>query len=259
MTTAMAAPPVVRTSAKSAIAGRPSSGIASSWSSVAPAGATRTMTRTKRVAVAAAAGDGYGRRAAAAPFTSVDKTGGVSFVRRTAARATAMTAAASSSASAAASASSSAAAAAAAAGGADAGSYSSRRRAPWPFSRGGLRQLRLVRRGPQTSTSSPPSRAAASASASAAAAAAPRNGGDEAAANSNGLGLQALEPAENLPTNYFKTIDEDGVDDYMPPPSANLGDVLPYLYRISVAQKGTSLRLAIAVLFMVRARVIIAR
>jgi len=66
-------------------------------------------------------------------------------------------------------------------------------------------------------------------------------------------GLQALEPAENLPTNYFQSMDEDdgADDDLMPPASSTLADILPYLYRISVAQKGTAVRLAIAVSFMV--------
>ena len=39
-------------------------------------------------------------------------------------------------------------------------------------------------------------------------------------------------------------------DDIPPPPSAHLKDVMPYLYKISVAQPGTALRLAFAVCFM---------
>ena len=37
----------------------------------------------------------------------------------------------------------------------------------------------------------------------------------------------------------------------MPPPSSKLADVFPYLFRVSVAQRGTALRLGLAVAFMV--------
>ena len=56
--------------------------------------------------------------------------------------------------------------------------------------------------------------------------------------------------SRQLPTSYFaddKEMNADNVDDIPPPPSAALVDVLPYLYRVSVAQRGTAIRLAFAV------------
>ena len=66
---------------------------------------------------------------------------------------------------------------------------------------------------------------------------------------SSSVALAPEDPA-NLPTSYFadgKQMDADDVDDIPPPPSAALVDVLPYLYKVSVAQKGTAVRLAFAV------------
>ena len=66
-------------------------------------------------------------------------------------------------------------------------------------------------------------------------------------------GLVAQVPAENLPTNYFDKALDDEDDDAVidPPSSASLADVMPYLYRISVAQPGTAIRLFVAVFFMI--------
>ena len=70
-----------------------------------------------------------------------------------------------------------------------------------------------------------------------------------------GGGLAVPAPATNLPTSYFsdeKTEAQASRNDrdIPPPPSARLKDVMPYLYKISVAQPGTALRLAFAVCFM---------
>jgi len=66
-------------------------------------------------------------------------------------------------------------------------------------------------------------------------------------------GLDANDAATNLPTNYFSQsidMDEDDEAYAMPPPTAKLADILPYLWRISKATKGTALRLATAIFFM---------
>jgi ABC-type transport system involved in Fe-S cluster assembly fused permease/ATPase subunit len=66
--------------------------------------------------------------------------------------------------------------------------------------------------------------------------------------------LEALEPAANLPTSYFAEDDASAsasAEVIMPPPSSKLADVFPYLFRVSVAQRGTALRLGLAVAFMV--------
>ena len=70
-----------------------------------------------------------------------------------------------------------------------------------------------------------------------------------------GGGLAVPAPATNLPTSYFSDEKTEAQasrndQDIPPPPSAHLKDVMPYLYKISVAQPGTALRLAFAVLFM---------
>ena len=70
-----------------------------------------------------------------------------------------------------------------------------------------------------------------------------------------GGGLAVPAPATNLPTSYFSDEKTEAQasrrdQDIPPPPSARLGDVMPYLYKISVAQPGTALRLAFAVCFM---------
>ena len=70
-----------------------------------------------------------------------------------------------------------------------------------------------------------------------------------------GGGLAVPAPATNLPTSYFSDEKTEARasrndQDIPPPPSARLKDVMPYLYKISVAQPGTALRLAFAVLFM---------
>ena len=83
-----------------------------------------------------------------------------------------------------------------------------------------------------------------------------RGAGGDADNGSGVMGLKALTPAENLPTNYFTSGDfEDdaaaaAAGEFAPPASARLTDVLPYLYRISVAQADTAVRLAFAVCFM---------
>ena len=74
-------------------------------------------------------------------------------------------------------------------------------------------------------------------------------GGAAPGSMSSSVALRPEDPA-NLPTSYFaddKEMDADDVDDIPPPPSAALVDVLPYLYRVSVAQRGTAIRLAFAV------------
>ena len=70
-----------------------------------------------------------------------------------------------------------------------------------------------------------------------------------------GGGLAVPAPATNLPTSYFSDEKTEARAsrndrDIPPPPSARLEDVMPYLYKISVAQPGTALRLAFAVCFM---------
>jgi ABC-type transport system involved in Fe-S cluster assembly fused permease/ATPase subunit len=70
-----------------------------------------------------------------------------------------------------------------------------------------------------------------------------------------GGGLAVPAPATNLPTSYFSDEKTEAQasrndQDIPPPPSAHLKDVMPYLYKISVAQPGTALRLAFAVCFM---------
>ena len=70
-----------------------------------------------------------------------------------------------------------------------------------------------------------------------------------------GGGLAVPAPATNLPTSYFSDEKTEAQasrndQDIPPPPSARLEDVMPYLYKISVAQPGTALRLAFAVCFM---------
>ena len=70
-----------------------------------------------------------------------------------------------------------------------------------------------------------------------------------------GGGLAVPAPATNLPTSYFSDEKTEARAsrndrDIPPPPSARLKDVMPYLYKISVAQPGTALRLAFAVCFM---------
>lgn len=79
-----------------------------------------------------------------------------------------------------------------------------------------LRRLRVVRH-PRSVVLAPPVAASAAAS--------PGDGNN----NNNGTGLQALQPAENLPTNYFKSIDEDDEDEDvgMPPPSVGVGCWIP--------------------------------
>jgi ABC-type transport system involved in Fe-S cluster assembly fused permease/ATPase subunit len=72
---------------------------------------------------------------------------------------------------------------------------------------------------------------------------------------SPGGGLAVPAPATNLPTSYFSDEKTEArarlnADDIPPPPSADLKDVMPYLYKISVAQPGTAMRLAFAVCFM---------
>ena len=74
-------------------------------------------------------------------------------------------------------------------------------------------------------------------------------GGAAPGSMSSSVALRPEDPA-SLPTSYFaddKEMDADDVDDIPPPPSAALVDVLPYLYRVSVAQRGTAIRLAFAV------------
>ena len=83
----------------------------------------------------------------------------------------------------------------------------------------------------------------------AAAAAGDSVGGAAPGSMSSSVALRPEDPA-NLPTSYFaddKEMNADNVDDIPPPPSAALVDVLPYLYRVSVAQRGTAIRLAFAV------------
>ena len=70
-----------------------------------------------------------------------------------------------------------------------------------------------------------------------------------------GGGLAVPAPATDLPTSYFSDEKTEARAsrndrDIPPPPSARLVDVMPYLYKISVAQPGTALRLAFAVCFM---------
>ena len=70
-----------------------------------------------------------------------------------------------------------------------------------------------------------------------------------------GGGPVVPSPATNLPTSYFSDEKTEAQasrpdQDIPPPPSASLKDVMPYLYKISVAQPGTALRLAFAVCFM---------
>jgi len=69
-----------------------------------------------------------------------------------------------------------------------------------------------------------------------------------------GGGLAVPAQPTNLPTSYFSDANEKAraadMVDIPPPPSAKLNDVMPYLYKICVAQPGTAVRLAFAVCFM---------
>ena len=63
--------------------------------------------------------------------------------------------------------------------------------------------------------------------------------------------LTPLTPATNLPTNYFKSFDDDFYSDTPPPPpTASLQDILPYLWNISIIEKGIARRLGLAIAAM---------